>query len=87
MTDLELIQALRLCSAVNCGECLKTHTVCLRRKWMSDAADRLVSLLAENERLKQDKQVMKYGFYLLKSCTHRRTAQHRGGGVNESVVG
>lgn len=52
MTDQELIKALRMCNTANCGECLKTHTVCWRKKWMSDAAARLEALLAENERLK-----------------------------------
>lgn len=56
MTDKELIQALRCCGTVNCGECLKTHTVCWRKKWMSDAADRMEALLAKNEELKRQLQ-------------------------------
>ena len=51
MTDQELIQALQMCSAVRCPDCLKEHTVCYRRKWMADASTRLETLLAENKQL------------------------------------
>lgn len=45
MDDKELIQALRMCKTGKCAECLGVYTVCRRRQWLSDAADRLEVLL------------------------------------------
>lgn len=67
MTDQELIKALRDCEKMSCADC---PMILEPDSCHNTAVNRLEALLVENERLKQDMQVMKYGFDLLKSRTH-----------------
>lgn len=53
MTDKELIQAARVCQRTRgCGSCAQFNECPGRAAYLAMAADRLESLLAENERLK-----------------------------------
>lgn len=85
MTDKELIQALRYCAEENdyCTECsLYVYCDCVQDV-LQFAADRLEALLAENTELKNEIQVMKYGFDLIKSRTRISEPPTAEGGVME----